>query len=81
MKSVTTHDAKTHLSALLREVERGDEIEIRRGDRPVARIVPANAPHHPRRPKVGTITSASVRYDADAFEPLDAAAMERLGLL
>lgn len=36
MRSVTVQEAKTHLSKLLREVEAGEEIEIRRGDAPVA---------------------------------------------
>jgi antitoxin (DNA-binding transcriptional repressor) of toxin-antitoxin stability system len=36
---VTVHEAKTHLSELLRRVEAGEEIVIRRGDVPVARLV------------------------------------------
>jgi antitoxin (DNA-binding transcriptional repressor) of toxin-antitoxin stability system len=32
--------AKTHLSALLAAVERGEEFVIARGDRPAARLVP-----------------------------------------
>lgn len=36
MRSVTVQEAKTHLSKLLREVEAGEEIEIRRGDMPIA---------------------------------------------
>ena len=81
MKSVTTHEAKTHLSALLQEVSRGAEIEIRRGDKAVARLVPAEAGTRRRRPRVGTVTSAPARYDADAFESLDEAGMKDLGLL
>jgi prevent-host-death family protein len=44
MKSVGIHEAKTHLSQLLRDVEAGEEIEIRRGSVPVARIVAAKPP-------------------------------------
>lgn len=40
MESVKVQYAKTHLSALLAAVERGEEIVIARGDRPVARLVP-----------------------------------------
>lgn len=40
MKTVKVQDAKTHLSALLASVERGEEYVIARGDRPVARLVP-----------------------------------------
>ena len=36
MRSITVQEAKTHLSRLLREVEGGETIEIRRGNRPVA---------------------------------------------
>lgn len=40
MKQVKVQYAKTHLSALLAEVERGQEVVIARGDQPVARLVP-----------------------------------------
>jgi len=39
MKKVTVHQAKTHLSKLLKEVERGAEVVITRRDKPVARLV------------------------------------------
>lgn len=35
--------AKTHLSALLAAVERGEEFVIARGDHPAARLVPMEA--------------------------------------
>lgn len=81
MKSVTTHEAKTHLSALLREVERGVPVEIRRGEHAVARLVPVGKERGRSRPLVGTITSGPVRYESEIFEPLDEAGMEELGLL
>lgn len=40
MKQVKVQYAKTHLSALLAAVERGEEFVIARGDHPVARLVP-----------------------------------------
>lgn len=40
MTVVGVHEAKTHLSALLRRVASGEEIEIHSGGRPVARLVP-----------------------------------------
>lgn len=43
MKVVKVQYAKTHLSALLQEVERGSEVVIARGDLPVARLVPLGA--------------------------------------
>lgn len=38
---VGVHEAKTRLSELLRYVESGHEVEIRRGGTPIARLVPA----------------------------------------
>jgi antitoxin (DNA-binding transcriptional repressor) of toxin-antitoxin stability system len=40
MRKVTVHQAKTHLSRLLREVEAGEVILICRGDVEVARLAP-----------------------------------------
>lgn len=44
MERVKVQYAKTHLSALLASVERGEEVEILRGSHPVARLVPLAAP-------------------------------------
>lgn len=43
MPTVNVHDAKTHLSRYLEQVERGEEIVIARAGRPVARLVPMGA--------------------------------------
>lgn len=39
-KTVNVHEAKTHLSRLLQDVEAGREVVIARAGRPVARLVP-----------------------------------------
>jgi prevent-host-death family protein len=39
-RSVGAYEAKTHLSALLAEVEQGEEVEITKHGRVVARLVP-----------------------------------------
>ncbi len=39
MKTVNIHHAKTHLSALLTEVEQGEDVVIARNGAPVARLV------------------------------------------
>jgi prevent-host-death family protein len=82
MKSVTTHEAKTRLSALLKQVEDGEEIEIRRGRVAVARLTSVRkAKARTRaRPASGTVTSHGVTYEAEAFDALDAAELERWGL-
>ena len=43
-KSVGVHAAKTHLSRLLEDVGRGEEIVITRRGKEVARLVPAQPP-------------------------------------
>lgn len=44
MKTVNVHEAKTHLSRLLTDVENGQEVTIARAGRPIARLVRAEAP-------------------------------------
>jgi prevent-host-death family protein len=51
-KSVNVHEAKTHLSRLLEQVERGEEVVVARAGRPVARIVPYSTRKAPREPGV-----------------------------
>jgi len=48
MKTVNVHEAKTHLSRLLEEVEAGQEVIIARGGRPVARLSPLPSTRPPR---------------------------------
>lgn len=40
MVTVNVHEAKTHLSRLLAQVEAGEDVVIARGGEPVARLVP-----------------------------------------
>ena len=49
MVSVGVHEAKTHLSKLLAQVEAGEEVVICRSGKPVARLVPAEPVVKPRR--------------------------------
>lgn len=66
MIEVGVHEAKTHLSRLLRQVESGDEVLIKRGDEPVARLVRA-AP--PGKRELGQLEGAFVVPD-DFDDPL-----------
>ncbi len=43
MQTVGIFEAKTHLSALLEQVERGEEVTITRHGKAVARLVPVGA--------------------------------------
>lgn len=48
-RSIGAFEAKTHLSRLLDEVEKGDSVTITKHGRPVARLVPASGRPLPRR--------------------------------
>lgn len=67
MTSVSVHEAKTHLSRLLREIAKGGEIEITNRNRVVARIVPP-APQK-KKPLLGAL-KGQFTVDDSFFEPL-----------
>jgi antitoxin (DNA-binding transcriptional repressor) of toxin-antitoxin stability system len=48
--AVSIGEAKTHLSRLIARVEAGEEIVLRRGDTPVAKVVRYEEPVSPRTP-------------------------------
>ncbi len=69
MKQVTIHEAKTHLSRLIREVLAGEEVIIARGDTPLVQITPLARQGNERR--FGQLTD-TVLYVAEDFDaPLD----------
>lgn len=80
MKTITTHDAKTHLSRYLAEVEEGEQIMIARGKKPVAMLVPAKQPKMRSRPKVGKIKGPLFEFPDSAFAPLDDDELKEWGL-
>jgi prevent-host-death family protein len=67
MIEVGIHEAKTHLSRLLRQVAEGEEILIKRGKEPVARLVDARVPT--RKRQLGTERGRIVVSD-DFDDPL-----------
>jgi prevent-host-death family protein len=79
MKTVTTHEAKTHLSRLLKDVLRGETVIVTNGSVPVARLT-AVEPVPPTRPPVGTVTSEPVALTDDAFAPLSDGELKEWGL-
>jgi prevent-host-death family protein len=50
MRSVTVHQAKTHLSKLIEEALEGEDVVISRGAIPVARLVPISEVKGRRQP-------------------------------
>jgi prevent-host-death family protein len=47
---VTVTEAKTQLSRLIERAQAGEEIVIRRGQKPVAKLIGFTTPHKPRKP-------------------------------
>jgi prevent-host-death family protein len=67
MSTVSVHEAKTHLSRLLQQVEAGEEVVITRGGVPVACLV-AVGPKLPR--EAGRLRHAiEIREDFEAPLP------------
>jgi len=64
---VNMHNAKTHLSKLVAQVEQGEEFVIARGGRPCARLVPIE----PTGPTLGTMRSRWPELGDDFFAPLE----------
>ncbi len=66
MVTVNVHEAKTHLSRLLAQVEAGDEVTIARNGAPVARLA-ACKPHGKRQ--FGSMKGL-IKFDDRFFDPL-----------
>ncbi len=66
MKHVGIFEAKTHLSALLEEVEKGGEVTITRHGKPIAKIVQATAEFSPE--EIEKRREAITRLRANARE-------------
>jgi prevent-host-death family protein len=62
-KIVSIHEAKTHLSRFLKEIEDGDELIIARGNTPIAKLVPITN----SRVSFAMITPGFLGIDPDAF--------------
>lgn len=76
----TVHQAKTHLSRLLKEAEAGQEITILRGKKPVAKIVPIEKPVAEAVPfRLLGAYAGKIRWDDDAFDPLTDEELKELG--
>lgn len=67
MTSVSVHEAKTHLSRLLREIEAGREVVITRRNKEIARLVPPFASS--KKPLLGAL-KGKITFDESFFDPL-----------
>jgi prevent-host-death family protein len=77
MRQINVHEAKTHLSRLLEDVARGEEIIIAKAGKPYARLVAAE-PLQPKKKSAwehmadkmkGQLTSAEVDYLCSPTDP------------
>lgn len=79
MTTVNVHEAKTNLSRLLADVEKGEEVTIARAGKPVARLVPVEA--KPKR-KFGSMKHL-IKGDIpdEVFAPMSDEELKEWGLL
>ena len=63
---VNIHEAKSSLSRLLKQVERGERVVIARAGKPVADLVP-----HQQRGIVFGTAKGTIRYDDETFDDPD----------
>ncbi len=74
-KSVNVHEAKTHLSRLLDEVERGEDVVIARAGVPCARLISTNDGPRPSGMLAGVWPDLALNdpfFDALPGDELDA---------
>ena len=70
MKTITTHEAKTHLSRYLAAIEQGEEFVIARGKKPIALLSPIPKAPVRIRPKVGETLDPPLHIPDSVFAPL-----------
>ena len=80
METITTHEAKTHLSRYLAEVEQGKEYVIARGKTAVAMLVPMKPVKQKPRPTVGETIDPPFVIPDTAFAPLTDEELKEWGL-
>lgn len=68
----TVHQAKTHFSRLLKQVEAGEEVIVMRGSHPVAKLVPIeSAAAGDELPfRLAGAYRGKLHWSADAFDPM-----------
>ena len=75
-KITAIHEAKTQLSRLIQQAERGEEVIIARGKKPVVRLVAIQTP--PQKRQLGIFRGESA-LGPEFFEPLPEDELEKWG--
>jgi prevent-host-death family protein len=76
VSTYTVHAAKTNLSKLIERVEKGEEVIIARGKKPVARLLPVDVPAYVRRRRSFGMLKGKLKLPDSFF--FDALAEEEL---
>jgi len=74
----TVHQAKTHLSRLIKEAEAGGEVVVTRGKQPVAKIVAIESTFS--RKSLAGAYGKEVHWDDGAFDPMSDEELIQSGL-
>ena len=69
VRQMNVHEAKTHFSKILEQVEQGEEVVIARAGTPIAKVVPIGG--SPKRTLGGLRGEVTVSDDFDASLPWD----------
>lgn len=69
MQTVNIHSAKTHFSRLVDAAAAGEEIVIAKAGKPMAKLVPLDAPRNQPRRRLGTLAGVAV-VPPDFDDPL-----------
>ncbi|MGD0091057.1 MAG: toxin-antitoxin (TA) system antitoxin [Planctomycetota bacterium] len=67
VQTVTFDEACAHIAELLRGVSRGREVVVVEGTKPMARVVPVEAP---RKPRIPGLNEGAIQTSADFDAPL-----------
>ncbi|HWU10124.1 MAG TPA: type II toxin-antitoxin system prevent-host-death family antitoxin [Streptomyces sp.] len=75
-RQYNVHEAKTHFSRILQQVETGEEVVISRAGEPVAKVVPL----HPKVRRTGRGSLRGQIHIADDFDELPDDIAEAFGM-
>ncbi len=67
MDTVNIHEAKTHLSRLVEKVANGESIIIAKAGKPMAKLVPVDAPPARKQRRFGIMLDIQVPDDIDTM--------------